>query len=574
MIQSEGKMDDKMDEMRQGPNDPTGSPHGLDLRRRDLLRLGLAAGLAAGMTAGVGPGFAARKALARVGTNTEGVAPPSVEELSRIAEQYHLTISQEDLATYRDLMEGTLGSYRRIAALAEPKLPVKYPRTPGYRPAPEGNPLNAWYWKCSIKGAGSGKLKGKRIAIKDNTCVAGVPMMNGSALLQGYVPDVDSTAVTRILDAGGEIVGKAVCEDLCFSGGSFTSATGAVLNPHNPKYNAGGSSSGSAALVVHGDCDMAMGGDQGGSIRIPSSWSGCYGLKPTWSLVPYTGVMPIEATLDHTGPMAMSVADVALLLEVIAGKDPMDPRQGEVSTKPYTKALTGDAKGLKFGIVTEGFGWPDASEPDVDKAVREAAGVFTQKGGTVKEVSIPLHRDGIHIWNAVAVEGALAQMVLHDGMGLNWQGYYTTSLVDHYGRARRAMADNFSDTVKLVILLGQYMADKYYGRYYAKAQNLVYSLREAYDKALKEVDILIMPTTPMKAMPIPPAKPSLGEYFGTALGMIQNTSPFDCTHHPAMSVPCAKSNGLPVGMMLVGRLWEDDVVLRAAHAFEQSGTYR
>jgi amidase len=549
-------------------------PTALPLGRRDLFRLGLAAGVAAGMGTGLEFATGARLAHARVGTNTEGIAPPSLEELSAIAKQYHLKISAEDLATYRDLMKGTIGSYRRISELQEPKLLVKYPRTPGYRPSPEQNPLNAWYWKCSIKGAATGMLAGKRIAIKDNTCVAGIPMMNGSALLEGYVPDVDATVVTRILDAGGEIVGKAVCEDLCFSGGSFTSATGPVRNPHNPKYNAGGSSSGSAALVVTGECDMALGGDQGGSIRIPSGWSGAYGLKPTWSLVPYTGVMPIEATLDHTGPIAMTVENVALLLEAIAGKDSLDPRQGEVTTKPYGKTLTGDVNGLRFGVVKEGFGWPGASEADVDEGVQKAAEVFRKLGGTVTGISIPMHRDGIHIWNGVAVEGALAQMVLHDGMGLNWQGYYTTTLVDHYGRARRAMADNFSDTVKLVILLGQYMADKYYGRYYAKAQNLGRLLRDAYDKAMKEVDILIMPTLPMKAMPLPPPEPSLTQYFVTALGMIQNTCPFDVTHHPAMNVPCGKSDGLPIGMMLVGRHWEDDVVLRAAHAFEKAGVYR
>jgi amidase len=163
-----------------------------------------------------------------------------------------------------------------------------------------------------------------------------------------------------------------------------------------------------------------------------------------------------------------------------------------------------------------------------------------------------MHLDGIHIWNCVATEGALAQMVLHDGLGLNWQGYYTTGLVDYYGRARRVLTDNFSDTVKFVVLLGQYMADNYYGRYYAKAQNLVPVLTKAYDDALKKVDILVMPTTPLKAMPIP-ENPNTGEYFGTALGKIQNTSPFDCTHHPAMNVPCAKSDGLPVGMMLIGK---------------------
>jgi amidase len=544
----------------------------LDLKRRDFIKIGLAAGLAAGIPTGFIPGPGTAKSFAKVGSNTRGIAPPTLEELDAIAKQYYLNLSTEDLKVFQGLITGSLGSYRRVGELEEPKLPVKYPRERGYRPPASENPLNAWYWRCSIKGAGSGKRAGKKIAIKDNICVAGIPMMNGSAVLEGFVPDVDATVITRILNAGGEIIGKAVCEDLCFSGGSFTSATGPVLNPHNPKFNAGGSSSGPAALAVSGDCDMAMGGDQGGSIRIPSSWSGAYGLKPTHGLVPYTGIFPIEATLDHTGPIAMSVENVALLLEVVAGKDSLDPRQYEVPIKSYTEVLKGNVNGLKFGIVKEGFGWQGASQEDVDSSVRTAAAEFKKMGGEVKEVSIPMHRDGLHIWNAVATEGALAQMVLHDGMGLNWQGYYTTAIVDYYGRARRTLADNFSDTVKFVILLGQYMANKYYGRYYAKAQNLVPVLRQAYDDALKDVDILIMPTTPMKAMPIP-ENPTTAEYFGTALGMIQNTCPFDCTHHPAMSVPCAKSDGLPIGMMLIGRHFEEDIVLQAGHAFEQTGIY-
>src|SRR5918911_2761076 len=162
---------------------------------------------------------------------------------------------------------------------------------------------NAWYWRCEIHGAPEGPLAGKTVAIKDNVCVAGVPMMNGSATLEGYVPEVDATVVTRILDAGGTILGKAVCEDLCFSGGSFTPHTGPVLNPRDPFRQAGGSSCGSAALVAAGDVDLATGGDQGGSIRIPSCWSGIVGHKPTHGLVPYTGVFPIELTLDHAGPM-------------------------------------------------------------------------------------------------------------------------------------------------------------------------------------------------------------------------------------------------------------------------------
>src|SRR5437763_9632150 len=236
--------------------------------------------------------------------------------------------------------------------LTQPALPVSYHRSGGYRPSAEENPLNAWYQKCSIKGAASGILAGKRIAIKDNVCVAGVPMMNGSSVLESYVPEFDATIVTRILDAGGEIVGKAVCEHLCFSGGSHTSDTGPVLNPHDHTRSAGGSSSGSTALVVASECDMAIGGDQGGSIRIPSCWCGAYGLKPTYGLVPYTGIFPIELTLDHTGPMARTVADVALLLEVIAGPDGLDPRQrADLQGDGYTRAPTGHARELRLGIV-------------------------------------------------------------------------------------------------------------------------------------------------------------------------------------------------------------------------------
>ena len=169
--------------------------------------------------------------------------------------------------------------------------------------------------------------------------LAGVPMMNGAATLEGYVPDIDATVVQRILDAGGTIVGKAHCEYFCLSGGSHTNATGPVHNPHKMGYSAGGSSSGSAVLVALGEVDMALGGDQGGSIRMPSSFSGTYGMKPTHGLVPYTGIMPIEIYVDHTGPMTATVADNALLLEVLAGADGYDPRQINVKTHPYTKAL-------------------------------------------------------------------------------------------------------------------------------------------------------------------------------------------------------------------------------------------
>jgi amidase len=540
--------------------------------RRKFLYTG-AAGIAAGV---VGAGLPTSvRAQARVqapppaATAPRILRRPPIAELERIAANYNMQFSHEDLASFRNLMDGVLASYRRLDQFAEPTLPVKYPRDRGYRPPAAENKLNAWYWKCSIKGASSGPLAGKKIALKDNICLAGIPMMNGSAVLEGYVPDVDATVVSRILDAGGEIVGKAVCEHLCFSGGSHTSDTGPVLNPHDPTRSAGGSSSGSAALVVSGECDMAMGGDQGGSVRIPSAYSGAVGHKPTWGLVPYTGVFPIELTLDHTGPIAKTAANCALLLETIAGRDGLDPRQPhDLRTEAYTKALTGDVRGLKIGVVREGFGWPN-SERDVDQMVRAAAQRLSRAGATVSEVSVPLHPDGIHIWNAIAVEGATMLMVAGNSMGTNWKGHYTTSLLDFYGRSRRARANDLSETVKLVVLLGQYMQDNYHGRYYAKAQNLARTLNAAYNQALANVDLLVMPTLPIKATKLPAPDSSREEYVARALEMIANTAPFDVTGHPACTVPCGMSAGLPVGMMLIGRHWEDGTVLRAVDAFQK-----
>jgi amidase len=497
------------------------------------------------------------------------VQTPTLDDLARMAERLALRLSPEDLQSFRGLMGDTLASYARLDELAEPSLPVAYPRSPGFRPKPADNPLGAWYWRTEIKGAFAGPLAGKTFAIKDNVCVAGVPMMNGCSVLEGYVPEIDATVVTRILDAGGAILGKAVCENLCFSGGSHTSATGPVRNPHDLSRSAGGSSSGSAALVAAGEVDLAIGGDQGGSIRIPSCWCGICGLKPTYGLVPYTGIFPIELTLDHTGPMARSVADLALLLEVIAGPDGFDPRQqAGLTAVAYRRSLTGDLRGLRLGIVLEGFGWPDLSEKDVDECVTESAQAYARLGVEVKQVSIPWHRDGRHLFNAIATEGATTLMVLGNSMGTNWKGHYTTSLLDAYAHGRLTRANDLSETVKLLSLLGCYMREHYHGRYYAKAQNLARALTAAYDTALSDCDLLVMPTLPLKATSLPTPNASREEYVGRALEMIPNTCPFDITGHPAISVPCGMSEGLPVGMMLVGRRGEDATVLRAADGFE------
>jgi amidase len=254
------------------------------------------------------------------------------------------------------------------------------------------------------------------------------------------------------------------------------------------------------------------------------------------------------------------------MLEAIAGEDGMDPRQVGVRTQAYTAELDRGAEGLRVGILTEGFGIPDVSEPDVDRAVREAAGRLADAGAHVEDVSVPMHRDGLAIWNAIAIEGATDLMVRGDAFGTNHKGHYTTDLVDFYGRARRARANDYSPTVKLTVLLGHHLSDAYNHHYYAKAQNLGRRLRAAYAAALERFDVLVLPTTAMKARPFP-TDAGIADVLAAALGNLHNTSPFDVTGNPALSVPCGTSDGRPIGMMLVGRHFDDATVLRAGHAY-------
>ncbi len=493
---------------------------------------------------------------------------PTVDTLREVAAELGMTMSDDELSQHIALLVGGVAAYNLVDQMADELPAVKYPRTPGYRPTGDENKYNAWYYKTKIEGAPTGKLKGKTVAIKDNTCVAGVPMMNGASTLEGYTPEIDATVITRILDAGGTIAGKAVCEYFCFSGGSHTSSSGPVHNPHKHGYSAGGSSSGSAALVAAGEVPMALGGDQGGSIRMPSSYCGIYGMKPTHGLVPYTGIMPIELTLDHTGPMTATVEDNALLLEVLAGPDGLDPRQ-YYSGPPiaYRDGLGAGVKGLKIGVVKEGFGWPQSMEAS-DAVVREGANRLRGLGATVEEVSIPLHLVGGAIWLPIGAEGATVQMMHGNGFGFNWQGLYLPSMMDFHA-GWRDRADELSETLKNTMLLGHYMTTRHRGHYYAKAQNLVRRLRAAYDAVLAQYDLLLMPTLPMTATPIPAPGATTTEIVTRGFEMLPNTSPTDCTHHPAMNIPCGMVDGLPVGLMLIGKFYDEKTIYSAAAAFEK-----
>ncbi len=500
------------------------------------------------------------------------VKRPTLEQMQGIVASLHMSMSSREVAEYLEVLEGTFQAYDRLTQLPDNLPPVRYPRTPGVKPSAADNPLNAWAVKAEVRGAAHGPLAGKRVVLKDNVCLAGVPMMNGASSLEGYVPDVDATVVTRILDAGGTIVGKAHCEYFCLSGGSHTCAGGAVHNPYRYGYSAGGSSSGSGALVGAGEVEMAIGGDQGGSIRMPASWCGCYGMKGTHGLVPYTGVMPIEATIDHVGPMTTTVADNALLLEVLAGPDGLDPRQYNPRVDRYTAALGRGVAGLRIGVLVEGFNHAN-SEPDVDQKVRQAADRLRALGAVVEDVSVPMHHDGPAIWTSIAIEGLQAQMMDGNGMGFNWKGLYTTSLLDAHANWR-ARANELSPSLKLCMMAGAYFMRDYRGHFYAKAQNLSRVLTREYDNALQKYDLLLTPTQPMKATPLPPANAPIALWVQRALEMVNNTCPFDVTGHPAMSIPCGLSGGLPVGLQLIGKHWAESTIYRAAHAFEQSGDWR
>ncbi|TAM09756.1 MAG: amidase [Nevskiaceae bacterium] len=494
---------------------------------------------------------------------------PTLEELAETAQELGLHLTNEQLAEYRSLMAAPLAAYDVVNRMPDELPVVKYPRTPGHAPAPEDNPYHAWYYRSEIHGADAGPLKGRTLAVKDNIAVAGVPMMNGSATLRGYVPDVDATVVTRILDAGGTILGKSHCELFCFSGGSHTNSTGAVINPRKPGHSAGGSSSGSAALVAAGAVDMALGTDQGGSVRMPSSYCGTVGMKPTFGLVPYTGGMSIEATMDHIGPITRTVADNALLLSVIAGEDGLDARQHNVRKTDYAAEMEGGVRGMRIGVVREGFGLPE-SEPDVDRLVRQAGATFARLGATVEEVSIPMHSVAGAVWSAIVHEGAVVQILHTNGQGSGWKGLYLPGMMQAQD-AWRLRADDFSETVKVTVLLGQYMWRKYHGLHYARAQNLLRRVVAAYDAVLAKYDLLLMPTTPMKATPLPGPDAGITENVQRGLEMLANTAPFDATGHPAISIPCGVSDGLPVGLMLVGPFWGEGRIYRAAKAFEGAG---
>jgi amidase len=309
--------------------------------------------------------------------------------------------------------------------------------------------------------------------------------------------------------------------------------------------------------------------DQRGSGRIPAAWCGVVAIKPTHGLVPTWGIVYMDHSLDHVCPTAKTVGEVALALEVIAGPDRRDPQcvPGPVRVGQYVRDLERDVAGLRIGLLEEAFAW-DAAEPDVNALAREGVRRLADAGATVEEVSIPLFLHGDAIWTGV-VTHSMAAMVESEQEGYWRGGYFNVGWQEAFGKFRRAKANDFQLFTKTRLVLAKYLQREYLNVYYGKAQNLRLLLREQVDQALERVDLLAMPTTPQK--PFRLMEPlDLRRLAAKTAAMTLNTSPFDLTGHPALTVPCGLSDGLPVGLQLVGRHWEDGTVLAAGEALERA----
>src|SRR5215472_2986498 len=504
---------------------------------------------------------------------------PDVDEVVAVARELGIHLSAEEAVLYQKHLAEQLSQLDAFAQtrIDEPRPPmVSAARAPGYRPRPEEDPLNAWTWKCRIEGAAGGVLAGKTVSFKDHIAVAGMPMSFGAFALEGLVPDFDATVVTRVLQAGGTIIGKNVMNGLSggFGTGGAVGDYGRPLNPHNHEHVTGGSSSGSGAAVAAREVDISFGGDQGGSIRIPAAFCGIVGHKPTFGLVSHFGIgFGADQSIDYTAPMTRTVEDAAAALQATAGYDPYDPRQTRdvPSRADVLGRLADGVSGLRLGVLEEGF---DGAEGDVRDLVLAAVDVLARTGADVAKVSIPAHHAIRTAQAALMGEGALA-LFKTGFFGAFTRTYYPAPVVAAINKLWASQADVLAPRTKLSLIVSELSRRNYHGGVYAKAQNVRPTYIKAYDAALADVDVLVMPTCIMTA----PKNQRPGSYLEavednlTALSRAgsRNTQPFNYTGHPALALPVGKSSaGLPVSMQLVGRFFDDPLLMRVAYAYEHS----
>ena len=502
---------------------------------------------------------------------------PDVDHVLAVARELGIHLSPEEAVLYRKYLVEQLGELDRFvqARIEEPAPPmVSAARGPGYRPTPAEDPLNAWTWKCRIEPAGRGVLDGKSVSFKDHIAVARMPMSYGAFALEGFVPDVDATVVTRVLQAGGTVTGKNVMNGLSggFGTGGGIGDYGRPLNPHNHDHVTGGSSSGSGAAVAAREVDISFGGDQGGSIRIPAAFCGIVGHKPTFGLVSHFGIgFGSDQSIDYTGPMARTVEDAAAALQVTAGPDGYDPRQTRdvPASLDVLGRLGAGVGGVRIGVVEEGF---DDAEPDVRDIVLAAVDTLARKGAMVSKLSVPAHHAVRTAQAALSNEGALA--VFRTGFfGAFTRTYYPAPVVAAINKLWASQADVLAPRTKLALVTAELSRRAYHGRVYTKAQNVRPTYIKAYDSALAEVDVLVMPTCLMTApknhRPASYLEAVEDNLASASRGFARNTQPFNYTGHPALALPVGKSPaGLPVSMQLIGRFFDDARLFQVAHAFQ------
>jgi aspartyl-tRNA(Asn)/glutamyl-tRNA(Gln) amidotransferase subunit A len=406
-----------------------------------------------------------------------------------------------------------------------------------------------------------GPLAGVPIAIKDNISTKGIQTTCASKILTGYVPPYDAHVIERLKNAGAIIVGKANMDQFAMGTSTETSYYGPALNPWDVERVSGGSSGGSAATVAAGEVPIALGSDTGGSVRCPASFCGVVGLKPTYGAVSRYGLISYANSLEQIGPIGSNVEDTTLLFNVIAGHDTRDSTSVQ-HTEDYTKELVDDVNGLVIGVPEDYFG--EGIDPDVEKAVRDGVQVLESLGASWKEVKMPHTRYALAAYYIIAMSEASSNLARFDGMRYGLRNKKDHDWHTTYSAIR---ADGFGDEVKRRILLGTYaLSAGYMDKYYLKALKVRTLVKQDFERALKDTDVLIAPTMPAPAF-------KLGEKISDPLTLYLadvNTVPINLAGVPSISLPCGFSDKLPVGLQIIGRHFDEKTILRTAYTFEQN----
>ncbi len=419
-----------------------------------------------------------------------------------------------------------------------------------------------------IKPTGSGPLDGRSIAVKDLLVTAdGQPTTAGSNILRPFVSPYQATVIERILAAGGTIIGKSNLDEFAMGSSTETSAIAKTVNPWDPARVPGGSSGGSAVAVADGLADLAIGTDTGGSIRQPASLCGAVGVKPTYGRVSRYGVTALASSLDQVGAFGRRVADVATLLAVISGDDPHDATTVPEPVPDYRAALSGSVKGMKIGLPKEYF--IDGLDPEVAAAVQTAADDLAAAGASLHDVSLPHTQYAIATYYVIMPAEASANLARYDGIRYGYSAatdpqQQPASLEEVYTLTR---AHGFGPEAKRRVMLGTYVLSAgYYDAYYRKAMQVRTLIKRDFSEAFQQVDLILTPTTPTTAFP-------LGAKTDDPLQMYLNdifTVTANLAGIPGLSLPCGfDSQGLPIGLQLLGPQWGEAAVLRAADVYEQ-----